>query len=49
MPTAPEMNFGIWDQGNLMVQELFNTNNSFGSIVRDAQYRALKRINERRK
>lgn len=49
MPTAPEMNYGVWDSGNLMVQELFNTNNSFGSIVRDAQHRALKRINEPRR
>lgn len=49
MPSAPEMNYGIWDQGNLMVQELFNTNNSFGSIVRDAQHRALKRINDFKK
>ena len=44
MPNVPEMNYGIWDQGNSMVQELLNTNNSYEDVTRDAQNTAVRRI-----
>ena len=44
MPTAPEMNYGVWDLGNEMLYELFNTNNGYDAITREAQNKAVRRI-----
>ena len=49
MPNIPEMNYGIWDQGNSMVQQLLSTSDTYEEITRNSQNIAVRRILQMKK
>ena len=49
MPTAPEMNAGVWSNGNTYLSQVLSTNKRVEDIAKDVQARANESIKEMRK
>ena len=49
MPTAPEMNAGVWSNGATFLSQTLSTNRKVEDIAKEVQAKAAESIKEMRK